>query len=180
MKGWNKSGQFYLLAAILIVAVIIGYVAVNNYSKNKSPVRVDDLSKELGIETGQVLEFGVFHEDEVDTVVPDFVNSFYTYSNPDNTKKFYFIFGDKNSITVYSSDSTTAGTITIGSSQTKIKDPDRKLVPVEGKEFCSMSQENKIKCIFFEKEYEFEMTPGDNFYFLISQEVGGEQYVAKG
>ncbi len=179
MKGWNKSGQFYLLAAILIVAVIIGYVSINNYSKNKSPVRVDDLGKELGIETGQVLEYGVFHENEIEGVISNFTNSFYLYSSPDETKNFYFIHGTKDDLTIYSSEDQSAGTIIIGNSQTRIKE--QHIQPLDDDEFCeSQTGSNKIRCNFFGSEYEFEINPGDNFYFLISQEIGGEQYVTKG
>src|SRR3989344_4139149 len=73
---WNKevsdkNGQFYLLAAIVIIAIIIGFASVSNYIKNKSSVTVYNLRDELGIEGAQVLDFGTIKGDEVSVIISD-------------------------------------------------------------------------------------------------------------
>ena len=55
MKRGNKRGQLYLIAALIIVFVIIGFFSLGNYAKKqKTDVKIYDIAKELEIETGNV------------------------------------------------------------------------------------------------------------------------------
>ena len=57
----NKRGQFYLVAAMVIIVLIVGFAAVQNYTKKSRTIKLIDLKEELGIESGKVLDFGTFN-----------------------------------------------------------------------------------------------------------------------
>ena len=112
----NKKGQFYLLAAIIIVAVIIGFAAVSNYAKKKSDVKIYDLGEELGIEGGQVLEFGTYKTGDAGTKLGEFSELYTSYAG--ENKELYFIFGDENKITVATYADIISGTIALSGEST--------------------------------------------------------------
>lgn len=181
MKRWDKSGQFYLLAAILLVSVIIGFVAVNNYSKNKSPVKIYDVGKELDVEGAKVLDWGTVQQQDLSKVINDFYGNFSIYAGEGN-RQITFILGNETTICMYTSETFSTGGISVGSSGIQVNESralencqenicEREDIP-EGRE--------KITCILNDIPYEFELTPGENFYFIISQEVNGEQHVITG
>jgi len=58
----QKRGQFYLIAALIIIAVIIGFAGISNYIQKKEVIKLYDLGEELGIESQNVLDFGTYNE----------------------------------------------------------------------------------------------------------------------
>ena len=46
----DRSGQFYLIAAIIIATVLVGIVSITNYSKREPGTGLSDLKEELEIE----------------------------------------------------------------------------------------------------------------------------------
>ena len=52
----QKRGQFYLIAALVIIAVIIGYAGISNYLEKKESIKLYNLGEELGIESENVLD----------------------------------------------------------------------------------------------------------------------------
>ena len=57
----KTKGQFYLMAAIVIIVVIISFAAVSNYAKKKAEIKIYDLGDELGIESEQVIDYGTYN-----------------------------------------------------------------------------------------------------------------------
>lgn len=147
----NKRGQFYLIAAMLIIAIILGLNAVSNYLNQKSNVRLEDLRKELKIEAGHVLDYGVVSgDDELD----DFTRKYSDYAGDEF--EIYFITGEAGGIEAY------------------------KYVN-DVKTYTSVTEENNlIIAEINDVDYEFELNDGVNFYFVISQKVGGDTYVVSG
>ena len=89
----KKRGQFFLIAAIVIVAVVIGLG--NRYSLIESfdeDVQVYDLSKEIDFELSQVLfdgtAAGVLQEDLEEQIKG--LTAFYAKANPDKDLAIYF------------------------------------------------------------------------------------------
>lgn len=181
MKRWNKFGQFYLLAAILLVAVIIGFAAVNNYSKNKTPVKIYDVGKELDIEGAKVLEWGTVQDQDMSSVINNFYGNFSLYAS-EGDRQITFILGNETDICRYSSEEISTGQINVGGSGIQI-DEDH-LFEECGPSVCQRDDSTggmeRITCVVGGVSYEFELTTGENFYFVISQEVSGEQHVITG
>ena len=163
----NRGGQFYLLAAIVIVAVIIGVAGVSNYSKKKTNAKLIDLGEELGIEGGNVLEHGIYHGNG--NKIGEFSEKYNDYAG--EGKDLYFIFGDEDKIFVLTYEEIFAGNFCVGEVCNPQNIESATTFPI------NPSGGSEIRIKIDENEYTFDLKPGENFYFVISQEIEGEQYV---
>ena len=175
VKRSDVRGQFYLLSAIIIISIIIGFSAVSNYTKKTSDVRIFDLGHELDIESANVLDYGTYPVNQITDInsfLKDFVSNYSSYLGED--KELSFVFGnpdDDSTATVVNYEEVTLGNIDYGGSQiTSTKristTSSSNIQNVEGKKVTTI--------IFNDQTYEIELKPGENFYFVISQNVGDE------
>ena len=167
----DKRGQFYLLAAVVIVSMIIGFIGVNNLLKRGGDVDLDYTGEELDFESGQVLEYGVTYGGELDELVEHFTTSYEEYAGSE--KEILFVFGDsQDTIEVYSYTDVVIGSIGLLGTSAKISKKEKNT------HFDVVSiGDNEVSVTFKNQEYVFEIKPGDNFYFVISQTVGDEEYI---
>lgn len=148
MKKSDKSGQFYLLAATVIIVLIIGFIVVSNYSKKKNSSGVYNLGEELKIEIEKVMNYEVIN-DEVK--IEEFTKNFSDYAGKDI--EIVFIIGNTTNLYVYKYNET-------------------------GQE--DVSYINISNTIYVELEgtnHTFELKKGQNFYFIMYQNIEGERYV---
>ncbi len=150
----NQRGQFYLIAAIIIISLLVGFVAIVNYSKKTSYVVVEDLRDELKIESQKVLNYDTTHEDKINQFGIDY--SSYLGSDVE----VYFITGSNPQIQVYQY---------INKQQTDFSSS------------LNVDTQNDLIILTLDSiDYEFDLMSGDNFYFLLSQEIKGERFVETG
>jgi len=93
----GKQGQFYLIAAVIIILVILGLVGVKNYvSIKKEPTKFQDFSDMLGLEGRYGIEYAVYNKDNSQTISQDIINlsSEYLKSNYNEDFVLYVIYGD--------------------------------------------------------------------------------------
>ncbi len=180
MRG-DKRGQFYITASILIILVIISFAGFNNYIKRGDPVRIYDLKEELGIEGGQVLDYGIYNEFNTvqkNDLLQDFTQNYSSYV--ERGLNLYFVFGNKEELVVANFTSLVAGEIGVqhgkgkGLSRLQITkgvykatsynsvDEDQIVVDIEGNPFT------------------FDLNQGENFYFVLYQETEGGTFVEQG
>lgn len=149
----NRRGQYYLVAGIIIIGIIIGFIVIVNYAKKGQTVMVDDLKNELKFETQKVLEYDISHGGETMRQYGEDYSSHLGNSS----LELYFIMGGIPSIVAYkyvNGDETPLGSVD--------------------------TEEDKIIFNLDDINYEFDLLPGENFYFLISQEIKGERFVGTG
>ena len=180
----GKKGQIYLIAALIIVGILVSFVAVSNYSKTQESVDVYDMGEELGIEGEHVLTYGVIKEGKPLLEVEDFTALYAAYAG--QGKNLYFIYGNSKELTIAKYEDVLSGEIDLdaggeGDSTLSIKgkkiiknpDAEKQVVTApDGKEII----QGNVKG---EQDYTFELDEGDNFYFVIAQEIGGESHVIK-
>lgn len=181
----NKRGQFYLLAAIVIITVIGGFAAVSNYTQKQSSVKVFDLKDELGIESGKVLEYGVVSDSDTINVegrpvdiIEHFIEQYEQYAG--ENKEIYFIYGNLGGVFLVTYDEVIEGSLRIVGA-TDIPITQNIFGSRVAKTPLEIEDEEGVKVVKVTIEnvdYEFEVKPGENFFFIISQEVEGEQHVA--
>ncbi|MBN2880414.1 hypothetical protein JXM83_00005 [Candidatus Woesearchaeota archaeon] len=53
----KKKGQFYLIAVVILIAIFLGVLIVNNSIKKSENPSIYDLEKEIKIEKGKVLDY---------------------------------------------------------------------------------------------------------------------------
>lgn len=172
IRRGDKTGQFYLITAIILAAIIIGIVTVSNYSRKETRVRLDDLQEELKIESLKVLDHGISNElsaTEMNELLQNFVDN-YTEQEKSN-KDLYFIFGNREDITVKGYQRTAKNVSIDGS------------IITQGPEYFIGNIDpllDEVDISIGNLEYNFEIKPGENFYFIISQKIGEEEYVVTG
>ena len=93
----NKKGQFYLVAAILIVLAISGIASIKTYTVIKSePRKIQDIGSELREETTRIVDYGVYSKQNLTRVLNNFTDSEfapYFLKKTENTN-IVFIYGD--------------------------------------------------------------------------------------
>jgi hypothetical protein len=172
----EKYGQFYLLAAVIIISVIIGFAVVGNYFVRKSePVRVFDLSKELNLEAGKVIDHTLYNPGErtPSEIIKDFVTKYSgTYlSGPGQSVIFVFgsVIGSTINLEAVKVEQGVTGVVGVtfqsgsggsGITVTQLKATNTPVF-IEG---------NKLQIEFDNIIYTFDLQQGQNFYFVISEE----------
>jgi hypothetical protein len=168
----GKKGQFYLVSAIIIIVILLGVATISNYTKKKENVRLYDLKDELGIEGGEVIEYGVYNNKNE---LEDFTRKYSDYAGAG--KSLIFVYGDENELhgATYTEISSGEIAINIGS------DSSSTIPQTQGSyETQSItSAGNQITVTLPNgNQQTFNLKEGQNFFFIISQEVEGETYVA--
>jgi hypothetical protein len=205
MKG--KGGQFYLVAAIVIITILIGFSVVSNYSRNKEVVQLYDLKQELNIETAKVLEYGTYQEQDADEVLSDFAKSYADYAG--QGKNMYFFFGNFQKVTTVAYQDLSSDKINIairkgygrkGNDDLHCKINNVQSYVCEGtlggneqmaqgasitfQDFSSHgeTQEQQVNLMIeiLDAKYHFNLRTGENFYFVLEQKVGEQRYVVSG
>ena len=167
------------MGAIVIVSLIIGFVTITNYSKQDTSTKVYDLSQELGVESNQVLEYGLVNPEgttstntmSLDQLIHDFTTKYSSYVS-DSKVKLIFLFGNKNELRLLTYNEL-SGSFSVGESQ----------INVQGgssvQNVTDQIKEDKIKVIIDGVEHTFDLQQGQNFYYVISQEnADGSRNVA--
>ena len=176
----NRKAQFFLIAAVVIIVVVISVVTISNYVQKKDIVKLYDLGQELGIESQNVLDYGTYselNEEQMKTLMEDFIKNYVSYMGED--KNIYFVFGNKQKINVAGYQDIINESVcikTIVGGEASICTP--YLTIGETKEFTSAKGDiDRVVIRIAEVEYEFALSYGENFYFVIWQSVGGEKHV---
>lgn len=172
----KKRGQFYLIAGIIIIGLMIGFANISNYLRKSNPKMLYDLKEEIEIESENVLDY-VLHQKLSDNDKKNLLVDFTRlYKDNEEKQNLYFIFGDKIKITAigYQELAVESVYINVGGNDFSF--------PIDTSQDFNPTQDIvTIKIISNGEEYiyEFELKGGENFYFVISQEIGGERYIIR-
>ena len=173
----SKSGQFYLVTAVVLAGIIIGISAISNYSKKERNPELDKLTEEIKIESVKTMDYGTnnnFNGAQMNQLMQNFTNYYVNYEAR-NGKNLYFVFGNSNNITI-SGYQETAKVVSAssGSSQTTITQS-------AGNFTGSISPSVSSLVLSIDgKQHNFNLSTAENFYFVITQDVSGGEYVVTG
>jgi hypothetical protein len=148
-KRGQKQGQFYLIAALVIIVLIIGLVAVYNYTSEPTESRIEGLSEELQIEGGTILDYGAS-------------TGIYPWNK--FTKNFTDYAGQEIDITYVTG---------LDSAPNAFYYDDNG----DQQQATTWQQGSTITVTHNNANYSFEIKQGQNFYFIMSQSIGEEYYV---
>ncbi len=151
----NKKGQFYLLSAIIIVAIIISFAAVSNYSLKKDNAPFNSLSSNLNAEGEKVLDYEQINGITDYSAFDDFAQKYSEYAGSDT--KIHFIIGDGENPSGF--------------------DAFRYLGSTKIDESSNLSVGSNIVFGLEGINYKFNLLQGKNFYYIMTQESGGEKNV---
>jgi hypothetical protein len=170
-----KRGQFFLVAALIIVIFIVGlasiYTSVNTADEDRG---VYDLSEEFNYEGKQVIDYGVFSgstEEEIIIYVKELAK-YYGESNPD--KGIIIVYGNRNTARVLEVVETSTGGWGIGGAEegTGTTDVEETIITNQGESVEVVIDESS-------EPIQFELNEQtQNFYIIISKSSGQDTYVA--
>jgi len=179
IKRWNKQGQFYLAAAIVIIVIIVGFAGVSNYLQRGEPVRIYDLKDELGVESGQVLDHGVYNERDINILLEDFTEKYSNYV--EKGFSLYFVFGNKDKLVIAGYKDLVTGIVSINQGgSTSVLELTQGVYSSETLENLDLTEDNKVEVDIEGNKYLFNLKEGDNFYFVIYQKTEGGTFVEQG
>jgi hypothetical protein len=140
----------------------------SNYAKKRAQIKLVDLKEELNIESAKVLDYGTYNKHELDDVLREFIEDYVDYAGAG--RDLYFIYGDSNEINAvaYQDLTTEEVIVSTGTDQETLTSGETTI-------FSNPGETVTIKIGV--DEYTFTLKTGENFYFIISQEVEGEEYV---
>jgi hypothetical protein len=174
----NKRGQFYLIAAIVIIGIVIGFATLTNFFSRGlvDEKKVYFLSKELSIEGTYVIDYSTFKGTDAEILLGSFAEKYGQYAG--ENREIYFVFGDKDTITVATYEEISVGSISVTGGGNPIaqeiiergfskKVQDRGTGTDLSKVTVQVTQDGRTF------DYEFDLKPGENFYFVISQDIEG-------
>ena len=175
----HKRGQFYLISAIIIIGLIIVFAGVSNYLEKEEQTKIYDLKRDLEIESENVLAYGTYYsfgEDQMLNLLQGFIEAYAEYGE---VQKIIFIFGNREKITVLGYQQLENEIILIGNGE----EGEIELELIAGADPSSAMYDNPGGVVIVSVggvDYSFELREGENFYFIIAQEIEGEQYVVTG
>lgn len=165
----KKRGQFYFIATIIIVLLIVSFAAVTNYAVKKESAKLYDFGEALGVEAENVIDYGISQGEDLETLLTDFVEDYADYI--EEGIDLYFIFGNKDKIIAIAYQDISSEDVYI-TSGTIIEELVSGVFTI-----IENPSGNKIVITIGDDDYEFKLKTGENFYFVVSQEIGDETYV---
>jgi len=183
----NKRGQFYLIAAIIIIAIIVGFAAVTNFYKKGGveEKKIYYLANELDVEGSYVIDYSVYNSQDSTALLRTFAEEYGKYAG--ENRNIYFVFGDKNKFIVATYDEYISGTIGFSGTGTElnqdIHDKNFKTktcdaTKIDQDENCGLNSGSDTIQFTIDQDgekipYTFDLNEGENFYFIISQDIPG-------
>jgi len=172
-----KGGQFFLVAAIVIILILIGLASIYTFvNTSKEDVTFQGLSDELNYESAQVIDNGIFNNLNQEQINQNIRNltSFYALSNPESD--LIFLYGNKKEVTILIYNNSELGNIGISSGGTSALEPVSTRRTFITETFEPDSDEVSIS--LKDGTYYFQIREGQNFYIIIKKQRGDEHIVA--
>jgi len=176
----NKRGQFFILAAMIIIGVVVSLAtAVNSIEVGNDNEAFYDLAlREVGPETKRVLDYGVFNTVDTNSLIEDFLTE---YANYIAKEEVLFVYGDRGGVnfTGLSFIAESVGQVGIFTGGI----PETVTIQGTTEDTAVVLYDNINEKITVEINgifYEFNLRDGQNFFFVIIKEENDEKFVATG
>ncbi len=171
----NKRGQFYLLAAMMIIGLLFGLSIVENkISARAEKEGVKKLGSEVKIETGNVIGHSLFSVKQTETLLDEWTDEYANYSlsiEPD--AEWAFAFG-RNPITIVEVKKESTGAV-----ETNLDTIIENVKRIRTKKTLTLS-DNNISIEFNGRIQKFKLENGENFYFILNTKDKTGEYVESG
>ena len=171
----KKRGQFYLISAIILATIIVSLIVITNYSKKDDYTELENLKDEIQIESAKVIDSGINNQLAQPTMnqrVQDFTQQYINSQSRD--KNLYFVFGEDDNITLNGYQNEPHDVFLDSIQVTSASgSPGAFLGTID-------PATSDVNLTIDENSYIFTLKNGENFYFLISKQARGGDYVITG
>ena len=171
-----KKAQLFIIAAVIIVGVLFSLFAVTNYVKTKpKPTAFYDLSEELSSESSQVIDYATYTQGDANSLVQDFSQKYADYccNSTSNDVELVFVYGNSDQLTMLNY-TTQTGTVGGELGGTSASTTITTLEP----QITNIPPDAPINVTIGNVTYNFQLSPGENFFFVIKKDIGEEKHVA--
>jgi hypothetical protein len=199
----NKRGQFFILAAVILIATLVTLSTTVNYATvNKEPGKFYDLSYEIKQEGGEVINYGVYqNESEIKSIIENYTTDVGSYlGDSDPETEIFFIYGNRSGLiienyakqdtiistpetseysTACGADLKTSASLQIGN-QTFTRGVISKSSAYYGSCKTTLnfaSQTKNLQVRIGNQSYQFSLEENQQFLILARKAVGNETYV---
>lgn len=169
----GKRGQFYLIAALVIVSLATGFILITNKVSVVQNPNIGYLKNEVEIESSKVINYGIYNEMSNSKIEGMLANLSYYYINNTPTSNLYFLIGNKTQQTfiayqkygesVYFNKGSSALSIKQGITYNNV--------------FNLNPAQDSIGIKINDTSYNFSLNTGENFHFAIESLSGGQDYI---
>ncbi len=175
----KKKGQFYLIAAIIIVMVIISLATISNYAvKKRKPVKFYDLSSELSEEGMRVVDYGIYNEEEVKGIIENFTDKYFINYTKEKERyaELVFVYGNKDNatLTTFTSEATGIIFITSGGMSFSVQGENKYIA-----NRTSLGAVEDVEVELLGVNYNFTLKEGENFLFVVTKKTDEETYIIR-
>jgi hypothetical protein len=182
LNDMNKRGQFFLVAAIIIIGFIVSIATATNTIKvGPDNEAFYDLSKEVGFETKRVLDYGVYTPTEEGTfeLTRDFLEQYADYLAQDQV---VFIYGDSSELQALNFEGNIEEGFVGISTGIGIEPTGIILYDLIGRPLTLNHDlpNNRVIVDVNGINYDFDLREGQDFFFVIVKHEDGEKFVAAG
>ena len=190
----NKRGQFYLIAAVVVISLIISINIIYNIAdSSKEDTQIIDLSDEITFESSQIIDNGVFTDNK--GKIPESIESLSnTYASKNLGKDLIFIVGNKTEFNVFYQDagkkeslqfpgttlifsetiSNPPGSVSLSTSGDSSLDLSKTILKKEKR----ITSSDRITLIINEDfSRTFDLNAGENFFIVIKKENPYEKII---
>ncbi len=170
----NKKGQFYIVAAILIIMIMSGMGSVATYAIVKSePRTITDISEDLSRESVEIVDYGMYNDKDVNKLIENFTGgdmAEYFLKKTDNAN-IAFVYGNESGLNLLSYKPENTGSIRVGGTNFNQL---REYAYVGIPEVRGNKIRINIKIDGKDNFYEFDKKNNKMFYFVIAKKSGDE------
>jgi hypothetical protein len=175
----NKSAQFFLVAALVIVGIMVGLATVYNATNtSREDLTVYDLAEEINYEGARVLESGTFNGIDNNQIEENIERLIEFYSETNQNHEFYGIYGDEEELTLifYETSETGSVGVSVGGSPIDVEPVGQ----AKGKkaDIKNNREKDKVLINIGEEEYSFDISQGKTLYVIVAVEKNSERHVA--
>ena len=175
-KRIKKRGQFFFIAALVIVAILFGlgtvYTSIKSQKEDQS---IYDLSKEISIEASQVIDNGVFLAISQEKINENIENLTHYYAELNPNTDLVFIYGNQSLVYLLLYNNTIQGSVGISSGGS----PANLQVVGRNTQKSTLSNTDKVTVILPKNiNYHFNISQGQNFYIVIKRERANDRTIA--
>jgi hypothetical protein len=175
----NKRGQFYLIAAVIIVGILVAAAGVSNYVRTRQvDTDIKDLEEELRLESENIVNSGMFNDEELGEKLEIFAEQYAEYIGSEYD--LLFVYGDEETIArgylnvIFLFSSSSSITYAIGDSSSGL-DIETRTVDTPEIQIQQSGESNIIRFKIDDKNYNFEITEGQNFFFIIEEPLNKDE-----
>ena len=173
----NKRGQFYLIAAIIILIILIGLsnISSNLIIRPKSKT-LKNFKDDLNRESYKIIEHAIYNKKDLDFLLTKFAGDQFGEYFLQKTKNanIIYLYGNIAGLKALQYNRGPQGEVSLGSANWYNYNNFAKIKEINKDE---ISNENYIELIILNNSYPFPITDNQMFYFVIVEEDQGEIFI---